>query len=59
MPDHKPSGSKKPPPQNTAPRRTADAPTGGVEAMTRAENTPKSSPDAAIPPEKLNAENDK
>jgi hypothetical protein len=58
MDDRRPSGGKKPP-QNTDPRRTADLPTGGSKAAAGAEKSPKSSPDAAIPPEKLNAENDK
>jgi hypothetical protein len=58
MDDRKPSGGKEPP-QNTDPRRTANLPTGGSKAAAGAENTPKSSADAAIPPEKLNAGNDK
>jgi hypothetical protein len=58
MDDRRPSGGKKPP-QHTEPRRTANLPTGGSKAAAGTENTPKSSPDAAISPEKLNAENDK
>jgi hypothetical protein len=57
MTDRKSSGSKSPP-QNSDPRRTSNPPTGSKSAP-ETENTPKSSPNAAIPPDKLNAENDK
>jgi hypothetical protein len=58
MPDRKSLSGKKPP-QNADPHRPPNPPAGGSKAATMTENTPKSSPDAAIPPDKLNAENDK
>jgi hypothetical protein len=58
MADRKSSGSKTPP-QETDPRRPQDPPVSGSEGAPGTQKTPKSSPDAAIPPDKLNAENDK
>jgi hypothetical protein len=58
MADRKSSGGKQPR-QNADPRRTSNSPTGGSKSAAATENTAKSSPNAAIPPEKLNAENDK
>jgi hypothetical protein len=58
MAEQKSSGSK-PLPQNIDPRRTSNPPTSGSETPPATENTPKSSSDAAIPPDKLTAENDK
>jgi hypothetical protein len=58
MADRKSPGDEHPP-QNTDPRRSSNPPTAGSKTSSKVENTPKSSPNAAIPPEKLNAENDK
>jgi hypothetical protein len=59
MPDGKVSDPR-PRPANPEPRPTPEQGTGlrnGSVASTA--KTPKSSPNAAIPPDKLNAENDK
>jgi hypothetical protein len=59
MPDRKVSDLK-PPPANPQPRPTQEQTTGlrnGPVSSTA--KTPKSSPNAAISPDKLNAENDK
>jgi hypothetical protein len=58
MADQKPSESKSPP-QNSDPRRTSNPPTSGSKSPPATENTPNLSSDAAIPPDKLTAENDK
>ncbi|MBV8849777.1 MAG: hypothetical protein JOZ16_09375 [Methylobacteriaceae bacterium] len=58
MTDGKRHGST-PPQQNNDPRRTSNPPSGDAKRAPATEKTPKSSPDAAIAPEKLNAENDK
>jgi hypothetical protein len=59
MAERKSFGGKMPP-QNTDPRRQAPNPaTRESKSVAATENAPKSSPDAAIPPDKLNAENDK
>jgi hypothetical protein len=46
-------------PQNTDSPRAPDPPRRASKDAPGPANTPKSSPDAAIPPEKLTAENDK
>jgi hypothetical protein len=58
MAERSSSGGKRPP-QNTDLRRTANPPQGASKDAPGPAKTPKSSPDAAIPPEKLNAGNDK
>jgi hypothetical protein len=58
MTRHKHPGSKQAP-QNTDPRRTANPPTNVRKSAVATANTAKSPPDSAIPPDKLNAENDK
>jgi hypothetical protein len=58
MNDRKTSDRKETP-QNTDARRTSHSPAGSSKNPAASENPPKSSPDAAIPPEKLNAGNDK
>jgi hypothetical protein len=46
-------------PQNNDPRRTPNPPRRASKEAPGPAKRPKSSPDAAIPPEKLTAENDK
>jgi hypothetical protein len=46
-------------PQNNDPRRTPNPPRRASKEAFGPAKTPKSSPHAAIPPEKLTAENDK
>jgi hypothetical protein len=59
MPGDRKSSGGQPPRENTDPRRTANPPTGSRKGVATPAKTPKSSPDAAIPPEKLNAANDR
>jgi hypothetical protein len=59
MPDDRKSSGGQPPPENTDSRGTANPPTGSRKGVAPMAKTPKSSPEAAIPPEKLNSENDK
>jgi hypothetical protein len=58
MAERSSSGGERPP-QITDPRRTANPPHGASKDAPGPAKTPKSSPDAAIPVEKLNAGNDK
>jgi hypothetical protein len=59
MPDRKVSDPK-PPPANPDPRPTPEQARGlRNRPVSSTAKTPKSSPNAAIPPDKLNAENDK
>jgi hypothetical protein len=58
MAERKSSGSKSQPP-NIYPRGTPNPPKKDSKSGPGTGTTPKSSPDAAIPPDKLNAENDK
>jgi hypothetical protein len=58
MAERSSSGGKRPP-QNTDPRRTANPSKGASRDAPGLAKSPKSSPDAAIPPDKLNAGNDK
>jgi hypothetical protein len=47
------------PPPNADPRRTTNPPKPPSKDTGKAEETPTSSPDAAIPPDEMNAQNDK
>jgi hypothetical protein len=53
------SRDRKQPRQKADARHTWNPPTDGAKNAAAAENAAKSSESAAIPPEKLNAENDK
>jgi hypothetical protein len=57
MAERSSSGGKRP--QTIDPRRTANPLKSTAKDAPGPAKTPKSSPDAAIPPEKLNAGNDK
>jgi hypothetical protein len=58
MAEHKHPGSKSPQ-QNADQRRTGQSTHKHEEKRRAGANTPKSPADLAIPPDKLNAENDK
>jgi hypothetical protein len=59
MPDDRKFSGGQAPRENTDPPRATNPPAGSRKGVAATAKTPKSSPDAAIPPDKLNAQNDK